>query len=323
MTDVDEMLIFLVEDILGPHRPTKKDNPQKYFHCKSPQCIHNHDKFHLAYNAEKRVFKCFKCENKGSIQRLVSYYGGKTHSEKLKLILPYHIPQSYFDRPKVDFANVTCELPKEYLPLWKKRDSFKYRQALDYVINTRKITMEQIKEYNIGYTEEGNRKLRIIIPSYNSSGKVNYYEARAYWDKIKMNYIKPDNPNKDDVIFFENRVNWDLPVFLVEGVFDALRVPNAIPMLGKIPSYYLISKLLEHNSRVILCLDEDAIKEAYEIYEDFSSLGLDMYFIDMSGRKDISKIFEDNGKKAIVDLLKRIQKLNFEKFLEKLIQYER
>ena len=150
MTDIDEILLFLVEEILGPHRPTREDNPQKYFHCKSPQCRHNHDKFHLAYNAEKRVFKCFKCETRGSIERLVSFYGNRTHSEKLKLALPYHIPQNYFDRPKVDYATVTCELPKEYLPLWKKRDSFKYRQALDYVMNVRKITMEQIKEYNIG-----------------------------------------------------------------------------------------------------------------------------------------------------------------------------
>jgi DNA primase len=268
------------------------------------------------------VFKCFKCNTQGSIQRLVSFYGNTGHRDKLKLALPYYIAnKSYFDKPKVDYASVTCELPEEYFPLSVPRDSFKYRQALEYVLNNRKISMEEIKDYNIGYTEEGTHKLRIIIPSYNNLGKVNYFEARAYWDKITMNYLKPKNPDKNDIIFFESRINWDLPVFLVEGVFDAMRIPNAIPMLGKSPSYYLITKLIEHNSRVVLCLDEDAITDAYEIYEDLSSLGLDMFFVDMTGKADVSKMYEDHGKKAIIELLKTVQKLNFQMYFQKLLKY--
>lgn len=322
MNDTDEILLFLVEEILGPHRPTRADNPQKYFNCKSPKCIHDHNKYNLAYKSDERIFKCFKCETKGSIQRLVSFYGNQAHREKLKLALPYYIPnRSYFDKPKVDHENITCDLLEEYIPLWEPNDTFKYRQALDYVMKTRKITMDQIKEYKIGYTEEGNHKLRVIIPSHNAKGNVNYFEARAYWDKIKMTYLKPKNPDKNDIIFFESRINWDLPVFLVEGVFDAIRIPNAIPMLGKIPSYYLIMKLLEHNARVVICLDEDAIEEAFEIYEDLSSLGLDMFFVDMTGKDDISKMYEDGGKKVIIELLKTVQKLDFELFFNKLLKY--
>ena len=33
---------------------------------------------------------------------------------------------------------------------------------------------------------------------------------------------------------FENQINWDEPITLVEGVFDAMAVKrNAIPILGK------------------------------------------------------------------------------------------
>lgn len=320
MTDTDEILLFLVEDILGAHRPTKFNNPQKYFNCKSPKCIHDYNKYNLAYKADERVFKCFKCNMKGSIHKLVSYYGNNAHKKQLKLALPYYIEsRSYFDKP--NFDSITCELPEEFISLSEKRNSFKYKQALEYITKTRKISLDEIKKYNIGYTEEGKYKLRIIIPSYNEQNKVNYFEARTFWDKVKITYLKPDKPDKQNIIFFENMINWDLPVYLVEGVFDAIRLPNAIPMLGKIPSFYLISKLMQQNSKVILCLDEDAIQDAFEIYEDLSSLGLDIYFIDMTGRGDISKIYEDFGKNGIINLLKTVQKINFENYFKKLLKY--
>lgn len=321
MNDINNSLLFLVDDVLGPHRPTSKDNPQKYFNCKSSVCIRDHNKYNLSYNSEMRQFHCFKCGTGGSINRLVGLYGKDGHQERLKMILPYSFPNRNYFEKTVDHDNITCDLPNDYIPLIKHRDGFKYKQALDYVVNKRKITLDQIDEYNIGYTEKGDYKLRIIIPSYNNNGRLNYFEARAYWDKIKMTYLKPKNPDKNDIIFFENRINWDLPVYLVEGVFDAFRIPNSIPMLGKIPSYYLITKLLEHKSRVVLVLDEDAIKDSYKIFEDLTSLGLDMYFIDMSGKDDISRIFEKEGKSSIIKLLKTVKKIDFTEHFMKLFKY--
>ena len=148
MTDTDEILLFLVEDILGSHRPTRANNPQKYFNCKSPKCIYDRNKYNLAYNADNRVFKCFKCNTQGSIHSLVQNFGNKGHGEKLKLAIPYYIPnKNYFSKPNFDLENITCELPVEYLPLSKFSETFKYKQALDYVTNVRKLTMDQIKDY--------------------------------------------------------------------------------------------------------------------------------------------------------------------------------
>jgi hypothetical protein len=80
-------------------------------------------------------------------------------------------------------------------------------------------------------------------------------------------------------------------------------------MLGKTPSWLLISKLIEHNSTVIICLDEDAFKDGYEMYEQLSSLGLNVYFVDLKGYGDISYHYEKNGNQAIIDLLKTRKKI--------------
>jgi hypothetical protein len=69
--------------------------------------------------------------------------------------------------------------------------------------------------------------------------------------------------------------------------------------------------LIKHKPRIILCLDEDAIKDGVEIYEMLSSLGLDVYFIDLKGKGDISYQYETNGENAIKDLLKTKRKIDF------------
>lgn len=322
MNNADIIVLGIVEEALGSNRTTKAENPQKYFNCKSPKCKHDHNKYNLAYHAESKIFKCWKCKIHGSVFTLIKSYGSKVLLEKLKLALPYYNQGNDFSQKQnVDYESITCELPSEYLPLWIPRDSFKYKNALDYMVNERKVTIEEIEQLKIGYTEEGTRKLRIIIPSYNKNGTINYYEARSYWKKMRQTYMKPDNPDKDDIIFNEKNINWDLPVFLVEGVFDSIRIPNSIPMLGKIPSSLIMMNLLNHQSRVVLCLDEDALTDCYELFNTLSSLGLDVYYIDMTGSDDISRVYEKKGKDGILDLMKRIQKLSLNTYMEKTLKY--
>jgi DNA primase len=190
------------------------------------------------------------------------------------------------------------------MPLNSERHSNLYKKALDYVMNTRKITQTQIDKFKIGYTETGPRKFRIILPSFNSFGRMNYFEARSYLDNPKIPYWKPDFPHAHDIIFNEHLINWDLPVYLVEGVFDALRIPNAIAMLGKKPAELLLNKLIKNNATVVVCLDADAFKDGLDIYKRLSSLGLNVFFIDLKGRKDISKIFEEDGQEKLNEVLR-------------------
>ena len=306
----DYLVVNILESFLGAPKSNKdaETKIQWEFNCPSDSCRYDQNKFNLAYHAKNKVFKCWKCKYSGVVTKLVSRYGTSEDKKRLKLILPdYKIQQfNVFRRPEINYDLITCDLPDGYLPLNKERQSKLYKLAYDYVTNERKITTTQIDKYKIGYAETGPRKLRIIFPSYNSSEKINYFEARAFLKNAKTTYLKPDYPDKQDIIFNEKFINWDLPVYLVEGVFDAIRLPNSIPMLGKIPSELLFNKLIKHNSTVIICLDSDAVKDGISIY----SLGLNVFFIDLKGKKDISKIFEDDGQEEINKLLKTICRID-------------
>lgn len=231
----------------------------------------------------------------------------------------YAVGFNIFKKPKVNHDAITCELPDGYMPINIKRPTPLYKKAIEYLTNKRKISLAQIDKFQIGYTETGSRKHRIIIPSYNAHGIMNYFEARSYLDNPAITYYKPDSPHKDDIIFNEKFINWDLPVYLVEGVFDSMRILNSIPLLGKKPSDLLIKKLLENNATVIVCLDADAFKDGIQIYEKLVSLGLNVFFIEVPKDKDISKIYEEGGQEELNKTLKGVRKVDTSFRINKLL----
>jgi hypothetical protein len=315
LTNQDDYLIVnIIENFLGSPKTNKdaETRTQWEFNCPSKTCRGDHNKFNLTYQSHRKIFNCWKCKYRGVVYRLVRDYGSKDDIKRLKLVLPEYSAQSFnvFKRPEIDYDLVTCELPDGYLPLNRHRQSNLYKLAFDYAVNERKLSVAQIDKFKIGYTETGPRKFRIIIPSFNTSGKINYFEARAYLKNSKMPYFKPDAPDKQDIIFNEKFINWDLPVYLVEGVFDAFRIPNSIPMLGKVPSELFMNMLLKNKATVIVCLDSDAFKDGIDIYKTLHSLGLSVFFIDLKGKKDISKIYEDGGQGEIDKLLKTTCKID-------------
>jgi hypothetical protein len=278
------------------------------------------NKYNLAFNSQHNIFKCWKCGESGIVHKIVQKYGGESNYKKLKLILPVYSSEyvNVFRKPTINHNLLTCPMPDGYTPLTKTINSPMYKLAFDYVTKTRGITLEQIELFKIGYTEVGAYRNRIIIPSFNQTGNINYFEARTFLEKVKPSYYKPDQkvfegknvPDKYDIIFNEFYINWDLPIYLVEGVFDALRIPNSIPMLGKVPSWLLISNLIEHKCTVVVCLDEDAFRDGLKIYENLSSLGLDVYFVDLYKKGDVSSVYETHGRNGVINLLKSKKRMD-------------
>ena len=256
----DYLVVNIIENFLGQPKSSKdaEKRTQWEFNCPSKTCRQDSGKFNLTYQSHRKVFNCWKCKYRGVIYRLVRDFGGKDNLKRLKLILPEYSNQSFniFKKPELDYDLITCDLPDGYLPLNKKRQSTLYNLAWDYAVNQRKISPTQIDKHQIGYTEIGSRKLRIIIPSFNSDGKINYFEARSYLKGSSMPYYKPNFPNKKDIIFNEKFINWDLPVYLVEGIFDALSIDGVAVMHDDINSdqALLLSTL---NKQIILVPDRD------------------------------------------------------------------
>lgn len=310
MSENKDIAIGILKRLFGNPKMDSPEHVQYEFNCPSAICKNDINKFNLNFNSNKIIFNCFKCGYHGVLHALITQYGTKEDVQRVWLLYPKSAYKSY-NKPlieKID-SDAISELPEGYRSLTKKYDSKYYYRAIKY-LEKRKVTSDFIKKFELGYTEEGDRKFRIIIPSRNSKNQINYYEARTYFSNSRaITYLKPDFPNKLDIIFNESNINFDLPVYLVEGVFDMFPMINCIPLLGKDLSPYLVAKLIKHKTKIILCLDEDAIKDTIKLYNELSEYGLDVYVVEIID--DIAKFYEKNGKEALISLIRKYKKPNF------------
>ena len=89
-----------------------------------------------------------------------------------------------------------------------------------------------------------------------------------------MKYKNP--PVNRNVIVFENQINWNEPIVLVEGAFDAFSVKkNAIPLLGKFLPTKLKDKIFEMGvSEITILLDSDAVDDSTKHTDFFQRNGI-------------------------------------------------
>ena len=250
-------LITLLEKVLMKSYQMK--NGEHAFHC--PFC--NHHKKKLQINTETQKWHCWVCNAGGyKIGILLRKINAPKQiiSEVLKILGDYKGVK--YEKDKKTEYNVS--LPQCYKPLWKKSDNPLYKNAIHY-LRQRNIGSIDILRYSIGYCSSNGYSNRIIIPSYDADGKLNYFIARDMFPNSNFKYKNP--PMSKDTVCFEMFVNWNEPIILVEGVFDAIAIRNnAIPLLGKFPSKTLVMRLAEKQvKKVYVALDEDAKQDAIKL----------------------------------------------------------
>ena len=203
-----------------------------------------------------------------------------------------------------DTSKEVVQLPKEYKPLWNGGDSIVKRHALSYLYK-RGINDQDILKYDIGYCDFGLYSNRIIIPSYDSDGKLNFFVGRDFYNG-KMKYR--NSPTSKDIIGFDLFINWDEPIILCEGVFDAMAFRrNAIPLFGKTVMDTLMKKIIEFRVKTIyLGLDNDAIEDAVKITETFINNGIEVRMMNFK-EKDPS----ETGFSNLLYLINRTKKTRF------------
>jgi DNA primase len=146
--------------------------------------------------------------------------------------------------------------------------------------------------YNIGFCYRGIYENRIIIPSYDCERRINYFIARSYLNRTKMKYKNPE-AQKELIIFNEYLVNWDETIYIVEGAFDSIFIPNAIPLLGKFMSDHLFNTLYERaKGKIVIVLDPDAWNDAERLYHKLNCGKLmgRVFAIKLEGDKDIADL---------------------------------
>jgi DNA primase len=270
--DVDfSSVVDILEDIFGDHRLHNENRGQISFDC--PVCSHDikgldhgDGKGNLEINYKMNVYKCWVCaethDTYGSIYKIVKKYGSPKQYKKFQLLKPDDEDNPY----KPTYKRV--KLPKEFISFDKVSLGLKltphFKQAWKYV-KSRNITDEMISKFNIGFCYEGEYANRIIIPSYDSEDELNYFIGRSYLYKPKMKYKNPQ-VDKESLIWNEHLINWDEPVYIVEGAFDSIFLNNSIPLLGKYMTKKMYNTLYDNAKRIVIVLDGDAWEDAVKLY---------------------------------------------------------
>ncbi|MDA8919383.1 hypothetical protein N9I13_00115 [bacterium] len=261
------VVINVLDSALGVGT-SMKGNEQAH-HC--PFCHHHKKK--LQINLDSQYWHCWVCDSKGrSIQSLLYKLNlDRNEISKIHSIYGEYKPS----RNEKEVENIKLRLPKEFKTLYTKPNSINpsYNQAIHY-LKQRSISMDEVLKYNIGYCEEGLYSGRVIIPSYNEEGELNYFVARSFYEDEKMKYKNP--PVSRDVIVFDNQIDWNEPITLVEGVFDSFSVKrNVIPILGKFIPRTLKAKINEKGVKVInILLDSDAVDDSTKHADYFIKNGI-------------------------------------------------
>ena len=304
---VNQSLVALTNSVLGHGKSTARGNYA--YHC--PLCHHTKPKLevNLSENSKgENPWHCWVCDKKGKklyqLFRAVDVSPDKM--AELKAIVKY-----VGKNTKVTVQDAV-KLPKEYETFEDiKSYNIEGRQALAY-LKSRGIQKDDILKYSIGYCATGRYSKMIIIPSFDASGTLNYFTGRSF---EREPFVKYRNPSVSrDIIPFELYINWNLPLILCEGPFDALAIKrNAIPLLGKNIQSNLMKKIVTSSvEKIYIALDKDAQKQALTFCERLMNEGKEVYLVDLQDK--------DPGEMGFNNFTKLIQEtypITFSGLLEK------
>lgn len=314
----DKSLIFsLIKEVLGEPGKSNKHRGQYSFVC--PTCRDNkggdYNKHKLEVNLKKGLYNCWVCgeeENtRGPISKLLYVFGGKKIlSRAIKLGL------KLIKNDKDGEVTIKpTELPKGFVRFEDaNKNTLEFKRGWNYLTKKRGLSEKIIYKHNIGFTmDNDDYKNRVIIPSYDEEGVLNYFTSRSYLTKVKNKYKNPETP-KDTIIFNENLINWDGTVYLVEGPFDHLVVNNSIPLLGKVLSDKLYNKIItKSRGNIVILLDGE--EKIWQVTKSiYSKLNVGRLYgkiraIRLNGGYDVSQINEEFGREGVIKCLRQSFKI--------------
>lgn len=285
------------------------------------------NKYNLEVSLSLGKYHDWSTEHGGNLSRLIKQWGNKDLLNEYFTILKdlkesqYYNIELFKDTEVSNDYNNGLILPITYTKI--NIDKCRKKKLLDF-LESRKITQDLIDFYNIGYTtwdeDEWQMRDRIIVPSYDCNGILNYWVGRdfsGYKSKVKYKNCKAD---KKQIIYQEDKIQWDADIILVEGVLDAIRYPNSISLTGKAltKDSELYKTLFEKaNANIIICLDGDTtINEIKKIYNILNKGRLKdkIWYIRLGTEalpwKDFSEAYENDGKKGIIKIMKEKQQFS-------------
>ena len=117
-----------------------------------------------------------------------------------------------------------------------------------------------------------------------------------------------------NIVWNDYLVDWNKPITLVEGPFDAIKASdNVVALGGTFLHDKLFAKIVTTGVDVFFALDQDAQKVQMKMVERLISYGTVCHLVPLNGRKDVGEMtkeeFQENKKMSLairneIDILK-------------------
>jgi hypothetical protein len=327
-----EQIYILLESFLGESKQGQYDAGTTQYQFNCPQCADEKGAIDNKYNLEvslaldKLMYHCWSCGISGSLSKLIGIYGRRGDKKEYMQLIDSLRKSKLYDftqfsgNTKSEIFKPVIELPKTFKKISLKTcpDS----RVAKYLIG-RGIDQNIIDKYNIGWTTWEEKlpgwKCRIVVPSYDEFGVLNFYTGRDYlpdngYDRPKYKNCEAD---KKEIVFNEHLINWDSTIYLCEGIFDSLVFENAVPLMGKAlnEEFYLYKQICSlATGNLVIVLDGDTKRsESLNLFKlFFDKFENRIYHIDLGTEecpyKDFSEIYENEGKEGMIKTFRKAKK---------------
>jgi hypothetical protein len=198
----------------------------------------------FSFNSAYGFYQCFKC---GLVGRIAGYDSEDYEPDEVAEKPVMEPPEGFYELCRGDgLGSMSLDPAREYL-------------------RSRGLTDEGLwKEAHLGACIEGWFSSRVVVPVLSPDDVWLGFVARAWTKKAEVPYLYPKGMARRDILYNHKALFGaaDLPpIFVVEGVLDALALwPDAVAVLGK-PTDPQIFALAESARPIAVCLDGDAWRE--------------------------------------------------------------
>ena len=239
------------------------------------------DKLKLCIRLENDLYHCWVCDLKGkSVARLI-----RKVRPQLSGTYQNQFGTVKYDSQEEDF--IKCELPTNFKLVMQNLHDPDAKRIRRYG-HARGLSDSELWRFRIGYAP--SLRGRMILPSFDDDGRLNYWTARRVDDDPSYRYLNAKVP-KTQFIVGELDLDWSAEeIVLVEGPFDLIKCSllNATCLLGSTLSENseLFRKLITYPERIILALDADARKKQDKIASLLMSYDKEVYYVTAPEEED-------------------------------------
>jgi len=256
--------IKFYEDVFGPGKLARNS---ANFDVRCTICDpKDHSKKKLAIHVDDDRVHCWVCGYKAhTLAPLIRKRGTR---EQLNQYRDRFMPETASHRTRCIWFNVDepevedaqpQRLPEDFRLLATLTTRDPDVLAVKNYLASRKVTVDDMWFFKLGYSDVPPFNRRVIMPSFDATGVLNYYSARTVDKTRRPKYEVPER-KRNEIIFNEINIDWTQRLVLCEGIFDLMKCgSNAVPLLGSDinEESALFNSIAVNGTPIALALDAD------------------------------------------------------------------